>query len=97
VDSSSLFKFTEGEVEAENIIRMAQWKFLMAYLKITSLGSSDLRVEGKADALVAISSATMQKSVRMVETHLLMKITIIPGTSSMIKGMIDNASHQGNG
>lgn len=33
----------------------------------------------------------------MVETHLLMKITIIPGTSSMIKGMIGNAGHQGNG
>lgn len=75
-----------GEVEAENIIRMAQ-------PKITSLGSSDLRVEGKADALVAIRSATMQRA----ETHLLMKITIIPGTSSMIRGMISNAGHQGNG
>ena len=59
MDSSSLFKFTEGEVEAKNIIRMAQQKFPMAYLKITSLGSSDLRVEGKADALVAISSTIM--------------------------------------
>ncbi len=45
MDSSSLFKFTKGEVEAENIIRMVQRKFLMAYLKITSLGSSNLRVE----------------------------------------------------
>jgi len=59
VDSSSLFKFTEGEVKVENIIRMAQRNFLMAYLKIISLGSLDLRVEGKADALVAISSAIM--------------------------------------
>lgn len=33
----------------------------------------------------------------MAETHLLMKITIIPGTSSIIKGMTGNASHQGNG
>ena len=33
----------------------------------------------------------------MVETHLLMKITIISGTSSMIKGMTGNAGHQGNG
>ena len=32
----------------------------------------------------------------MAKTHLLMKITIIPGTSSMIKGMTGNASHQGN-
>ena len=32
----------------------------MAYLKITSLGSLNLRVEGKADALVAISSAIMR-------------------------------------
>ena len=63
MDSSSLFKFTEGEVEAENIIKMAQRKFLMAYLKITSLGSPDLRVEGKENALVAISSAIMRRSV----------------------------------
>ena len=77
-------------MEAENIIRMAQ-------RKITSLGSSDLRVERKADALVAISSSIMQKSVQVAETHLLMKIKIIPVTSSMIKGMISNASHQGNG
>ena len=33
----------------------------------------------------------------MAGTHLLMKITIIPGTSSMIKGMTGNAGHQGNG
>ena len=77
-------------MEAENIIKMTQ-------RKITSLGSSDLRVEGKANALVAISSAIMQRSVRIAETHLLMKITIIPGTSSMIRGMISNAGHQENG
>ena len=96
MDSSSLFKFTKGEVEEENIIRMAQQKLLMAYLKITSMGSLDLRVEGKADALVVISSTIMQRRVRMVEIHLLMKITIIPRTSSMIKGMTGNAGHQGN-
>ena len=39
----------------------------------------------------------MRRSVRMAETHLLMKITIIPGTSSMIKRMTGNAGHQGNG
>ena len=92
---SSLFRFTKGEIEAENIIRMAQLKLLMAYLKITSMGSPDLRVEGKANALFVISSAIML-SVRMVGTHHLMMITIIPGTSSMIRGMIGNASHQGN-
>ena len=63
MDSSSLFKFIEGEVEAENIIKMAQQKFLVAYLKITSLGGSELRVEGKADDLVAISLAIMRRSV----------------------------------
>ena len=63
MDSSSLFKFTECEVEADNIIIIAQQKFLMAYLKITSLGSLDLRVERKADALVAISLAIMRRSV----------------------------------
>ena len=96
MDSSSLFKFTNGEVKAENIFRMAQQKFLMTYLKITSMGSSDLRVEGKADALVVISLAIMRRSVRMAGTHHLMMITIIPGTSSMIKGMTGNAGHQGN-
>ena len=54
MDSSSLFKFTKGEVEAENIIQVVQRKLLMAYLKITSIGSLDLRVEGKADALFVI-------------------------------------------
>ena len=63
MDSSSLFKLTKGEVEAENIIRMLQQKLLMAYLKITSIGSLDLRVEGKADALHAISSTIMRRSV----------------------------------
>ena len=33
----------------------------------------------------------------MAGTHLLMKITIIPRTSSIIKGMTDNAGHQGSG
>ena len=97
MDSSSLFKFTEGEVKAENIITMVQWKFLMAYLKITSLESSDLRVEGKENSLVPIRLVIIRRSVRMVETHLLMKITIILGTSSMIKGMTGNVGHQGNG
>ena len=68
----------------------------MAYLKITSLGSSDLRVEGKANALVAINSDIMRRSVLMEGTHLLMKTTIIPGTSSMIEGMTVNVGHQGN-
>ena len=49
MDSSSLFKFTKGKVEAEHIIRMAQQKLLMAYLHITSMGSPDLRVKGKVD------------------------------------------------
>jgi len=93
---SSLFKFTKGEVEAENIIRMVQWKLLMAYLKITSMGSTDIRVEGKANALFVISSTIMRRSVRMAGTHHLMKKTMIPGTSSMIEGMTGNAGHQGN-
>ncbi len=97
MDSSSLFKFTNGGVKAENIIRMAQWKLLMAYLKITSMGSPDLMVEGKADALLAISLSIMRRSVQMVGTHHLMMITIIPGTFSIIGGMIGNAGHQGNG
>ena len=33
----------------------------------------------------------------MAGTHLLMKITIIPGTPSTIKGMTGNADHQSNG
>jgi len=66
---------------------MAQQKLLMAYLKITSMGSSNLREEGKAYALVEISSATMRRSVRMARKHHLMIITIIQGTSSMIRGM----------
>ena len=32
----------------------------------------------------------------MAWTHHLMMTTIIPGISSMIKGMTDNAGHQGN-
>ena len=61
------------------------------------MGSLDLRVEGKADALFVISWAIMRRSVRMVGTHYLTMITIIPGTSSMIGGMTGNAGHQGNG
>ena len=60
MDSSSLFKFNKGEIKVENIIKMAQQKFLMAYLKITSMGSPDLWVEEKADALIVISSAIMR-------------------------------------
>ena len=96
MDSSSLFKFTKGEVEAENIISMARQKLLMAYLKITSMGSPDLREEGKENALSIITLAIMRRSVRMVGTHHLMMITIIPGTSSMIRGMTGNAGHQEN-
>ena len=33
----------------------------------------------------------------MAKTHRLIKITMILGTSSIIKGMNGNASHQGNG
>ena len=51
MDSSSLFKFTKGEIEVENIIRMALRKLMMAYIKITSLESPDLRVEIKTDDL----------------------------------------------
>ena len=68
----------------------------MAYLKITSMGSLGLRVEGKADALFVISSAIMRRSVQIAGTHHFMMITIIPGTSSMIRGMIGNAGHKGN-
>ena len=68
----------------------------MAYLKITSMGSTDLRVEGKVNALFVISSAIVRRSARMAGTHHLMKKTIIPGTSSMIKGMTGNVGHQGN-
>lgn len=96
MDSSPLLKFTKGKVEAEYIIRMAQWKLLMAYLHITSMGSPGLRVKRKVDALLTISLSIMRRSVQMVGTHLLMKITIIPMTSSMIEGMKDNACHQGN-
>jgi len=63
MDSSSLFKFTKGEVEVENIVKMVQWKLLMAYLKITSMRSLDLRVEGKTNTLFVISSAIMRRSV----------------------------------
>ena len=63
MDSSFLFKFTNGEVEAKNIIRIMEQNLVMAYLKITSMGSLDIRVEGKEDSLLGISSAIMQRSV----------------------------------
>jgi len=69
----------------------------MAYLKITSMRSRNLRVKRKADALVATSLAIMRMSVRMAGTHQWMMITIIPWTSLMIRGMTCNAGHQGNG
>jgi len=96
MDSPSVFKFTKGKVEAKYITIMAQRKLLMAYLHITSMGSLDLRVKGMEDALLTISSAIMWMSVQMAGTHLLMKITIIPGTCSMMKGMTNNVGHQGN-
>jgi len=68
--SSSLFKFAKCEVKVENIIRMAQRKLLIAYLQITSMGSPDLRVKGKVDALFAISLAIMRRSVRGRDTSL---------------------------
>ena len=39
-------------------------------LKVTSMGSPDLRVDGKADTLGAISSAIMRRSVRGRDTSL---------------------------
>ena len=84
--SSSLVKFTKGEVKVENIIKVAQQKHLMAYLKITSMGSSDLRVEGTMDALLAMSLPIMRRSVRIEGTHYLMMMTIIPWASSMVEG-----------
>ena len=46
----------------------------MAYLKITSLGSSDLRVEGKANVLV-ISSGLMRRSVQMAKMQVIKNTT----------------------
>ena len=80
--SPSLFKFTKGEVEAKKIIRMAQRKHLVAYLQVTSMGSLDLRVEGKEGALLAISFSIMRRSVQIEGTHHLMMTTIIRGASS---------------
>jgi len=60
--SSSHFKFTKGEVEAKKIIRVAQQKHLVAYLKVTSMGSPDLRVEGKAYAFLTLNLAIMRGS-----------------------------------
>ena len=59
----------------------------MAYLKITSMGSPDLRLEGKADALLAISLAIMRGNVQLEGTHHMMMIIIILGASSIIEGM----------
>ena len=67
--SSFHFKFTKGEVKAENIIWVAQWKHMMAYLEITLMGIPDLRVEGKTDALLAISLAIMRGGVWIEGTH----------------------------
>jgi len=67
---------------------VAQQKHLVAYLQVTSMGSLDLRMEGKVDSLLAISLAIMRRSDRIEGTHHLMMITIIPRASSMIEGMI---------
>jgi len=47
----------------------------------------DLRVEGRADALLEISLAIMRETVQLEGTHHMMMITIILGASSMIEGM----------
>ena len=59
--SLSLFKFTKGEVEAKEIIKVVQQKHLVAYLQGTSMRSLDLRMEGKANALLASSLAIIAK------------------------------------
>ena len=63
----------------------------MARLKDHFIGKFRSKGGRKGGCLVEISSTVMRRSVRMPETHLLMKITIIPGTSSMIKRMTGNA------
>ena len=62
---------------------------IMQGLKVISMESFDLRKEGRAGALFAISLATMQGSVQIEGTHSMMMITIIPGATSTttIKGM----------
>ena len=61
----------------------------MQGLKVISMENLDLREEGRAGALFAISLTTMQGSVQIEGTHHMMMITIIPGATSttMIKGM----------
>lgn len=61
----------------------------MHSLKVISMESLDLREEGRAGALFAISLATMQGSVQIEGTHCMMMITIIVGATSTttIKGM----------
>ena len=103
-------KYTKGEVKAKKIIRDSIDKHLVAYLKVTSMERSDLTVEGRADALLAISLDTMQGSVQIEGTHHMMIITIIPGATSIegmtgtmamekgmqdIKEMVDPARNQG--
>ena len=61
----------------------------MQGLKVISMESLDLREEGKANALLAISLTTMQGSVQIEGTHRMMMITIIPReiSTTTIKGM----------
>jgi len=61
----------------------------MQGLKVISMEILDLREEGRADALFAISLATVQGSVQIEGTHRMMMITIIPRAASTtsIKGM----------
>ena len=61
----------------------------MQGLKVISMESLDVREEGRAGDLFAISLATMQGSVRIEGTHCMMMITIIPRATSttMVKGM----------
>ena len=62
----------------------------MQGLKVISMESLDVREEGRAGPLFAISLATMQGSVQIEETHRMMMITIIPGATSTttIKGIV---------
>ena len=62
----------------------------MQGLKFISMESLDLREEGRAGALFAISLATMQGSVQIEGTHRMMLITIIRGATSTttIQGMV---------
>lgn len=62
----------------------------MQGLKVISMEISDLRVEGREDALLAISLAIMRGNVQIEETRHMMMITIILEATSttMIEGMI---------